>query len=124
MRTEEQFIRACKGPEPRDAVLELYRNEYLDTDTPYPYIAHILGGIVDKYQLISPSNLFNELSPGQEWLHVTDEEKLLPDNERYYIKSTSVFISAIRFSETGKFGDIFTKESGTVPSGTEVHAAD
>lgn len=103
------FILACKSIQPRGNVLDVYKEHYLKTDTPYIHIVVILTQIVEKYNLITVSNLINNMSPTQEWMYV-DEEVKDNENEAWFAKTANILISAIRFSARDKFNGDFTED--------------
>ncbi len=100
MNTEVRFVAACKSLSPRQAVLKVYEQDYLDNADPYPYLAVILSQIVEKYQLTSITDLLNEMSPGQEWLYRDENSK---GDDSWFKKVTYILISCIRLSPRGKF---------------------
>lgn len=92
------FIRACKAKNPSGRVHSVYRRFYMISDRSQceGYIADILVQICEKHQLLTLTQLINQLSPANEWMY---------PGETYWQKVCQVLISTIGHTRMDKFSD-------------------
>ena len=107
-KTEMLFIRACKSMNPRIRVASVYKKFYLLSGiTDYErdmHIAMILGGIVDKYKLMTACDMVTMLSPSQKIFYED------VDSPGYYTIVRNGFTSKIRLSPVEDFPGLIPKK--------------
>ena len=102
------FIRACKSTNPRRRVTSVYKKCYLYegmTDNEIDrHVGFILGGIVDKYKLMTSMDCVNMLSPSQKIFYGDEDSD-------YYTIVRNGFTSMIRLSSVKYLPGLIPKKT-------------
>ena len=107
-KTEMLFIRACRSLNPRRRVASVYKRFYgtggMTDNEVDRNVGFILGGIVDKYKLMTAMECATMLSPSQKMFYERE------DSDDYYTIVRNGFTSKIRLSPVEDFPGLIRKK--------------
>jgi hypothetical protein len=99
-KTKQLLVRACKSFNPHVRLRSVYKRQYWRGAPDHLldfYIAELLSGLCDDYDIITTSKLVSALHPDNAWKHG------LKSDDDYYTRVVKVLTSKIRLTKVAKF---------------------